>query len=95
MDGEWKKNELGADQFIASLPHCETELKQQPEDAFQDIIAPLIRRYADLAKNVGTKKKDLAIPNITGDEVEAILLRYDELLGRPQDDGTRNRPKCS
>ncbi len=94
MDQEWKKNELGADQFIAGLSeHCEKALGQPPEDALHAIIAPLIRRYAELAKTVAGKKSNVPIPEITAEEVQNSLAGFEELLNKPQDDGTTEAPK--
>jgi eukaryotic-like serine/threonine-protein kinase len=91
---EWKKKELGADQFIAGLrDKCEKELMQAPEDAFQEIIAPLIRRYTELAKTVAGKKGNVPIPDITATEVENAMTKFEELLGKPQDDYTSDEPK--
>ena len=45
MDQQWKANELGADHFIAGLRElCEKGLGKAPEDAFKEVIAPLVNR---------------------------------------------------
>jgi eukaryotic-like serine/threonine-protein kinase len=94
IDEQWKKHELGADHFIARLrEQCESALCRAPEDTFQAVIAPLVQRYVELAKNNMGKKGKTPIPDVTTEEVENVLGQFEELLGKPGDEGTTDLPK--
>ena len=64
IDEQWKKHELGADQFIASLRNTAKQNSAKRRRTLSTtVIAPLIRRYAELAKNhMGGRKATCRSP---------------------------------
>jgi hypothetical protein len=87
MEQQWKANDLGADQLIDKLrSHCEKGLGKAPEDVLQGVIAPLVHRDAEFVKNAAPKKGKVPHPEIKVEEVEAALVQFEELLGKPTED---------
>jgi serine/threonine protein kinase len=90
---QWAGQELGADCFIERLRDAARErFGRAPEDAFKDVIEPLVRRTIDAVTAAKSSRKAAPIPEITADEVAASLRQFEELLGRPDDDMSSEGP---
>lgn len=84
---QWAAQELGADSFIDRLREAaRLRLGQAPEDAFKEVIDPLVRRTIDAVNAARASRRAAPVPEITPDEIAASLRRFEELVGRPDDD---------
>jgi eukaryotic-like serine/threonine-protein kinase len=84
---QWSTHGLGADSFIEKLREAaRTQLGRPPEDAFTAVIEPLVRRTVSAVHAARAARKPTPIPEITGNEVTLTLRRFEEMLGRPDDD---------
>ncbi len=90
---QWAGRELGADRFIERLlDAARAKLGRGPEEAFAEVIEPLVRRTIEAVTAAKTARKPPPIPDITADEVAAALARFDELIGPADDDDARENP---
>jgi hypothetical protein len=90
---QWTSRGLGVDCFIERLRDATREqLGLAPEDAFSAIIQPLVSRTIAAVTAARAARKPLPIPEITSEEVAAALGRFEELIGRPDDEVASDGP---
>jgi hypothetical protein len=90
---QWLGQGLGADAFIERLCDATREqLGRPPEDAFTAIIEPLVSRTVAAVNAARNSRKQLPIPEITGDEVAEALRQFEQLVGRGDDDVSGEGP---
>ncbi len=90
---QWAAHGLGADRFIERMREAARgQLGGAPEDAFAEVIEPLVRRTVAAAQAARAARRPAPVPEITADEVAAALGRYEALLGRPDDGVTADGP---
>jgi hypothetical protein len=100
---QWAHNELGGDTFIEQLSQeCRQLLGQAPESALQEVLQPLIDKYTPSGGSANGTQPASALPprspsrvsasgssrpEIQSTEIAEALIRLEELLGDPAEDG--------
>ncbi len=88
----WQREELAADHFITRVRQAaEGSLRRPTENAFLDILTPLIRKCTP-PPETNPRKKSPPPPELTQDEVRDVLDQLLALVGKPEDDHTSDQP---
>ncbi len=89
---QWTQKELGAESFIARLGEaCVQRVGRPPEALLQEAVQPLVDRYGTPEARPSRGKAPQPA-EVDPEEFGAALLRLEELLGKPGEDGAEPAP---
>ncbi|HVS34775.1 MAG TPA: tubulin-like doman-containing protein [Gemmataceae bacterium] len=91
---QWTLYELGAETLIGRLREsCEDLLRKAPEDAFVDILGPLLQHYAPLAGRGGSRQRQEGSgPELNIPDPAPVLAELEGLIGMPREEGIGDVP---
>ncbi|HWG43896.1 MAG TPA: tubulin-like doman-containing protein [Gemmataceae bacterium] len=87
---QWTQQELGSSVLMERLGEMSREtLGQDPDDAFRALVDPLLERHT--VPHKGRKGTAVEV-DLPPEELAEVLEQFEQLLGKPQDDGLTETP---
>ncbi len=93
MQEQWTQQEFGSSILMERLNEAGRQaLGRDPDDVFRGLTEPLLERHATVL-NPPSKRGGAAVePHLPPEEIAEVLEQFEQLLGKPQDDGLSETP---